>query len=214
MSSLQIIPGVKYGMLTVIGEAESLRLPCGQTNRTVICQCDCGTQKTVRLLHLSNNKTLSCGCLHGEKHGMSGTKLNGVWRSMIQRCTKDYAGEANKRIYRDRGIGVCIEWLNSFTVFYKWAIENGYSEGLELDRKDNDLGYSPENCRFVPRIINVNNRRKTVKAIINGESVAIMPLLRQMKIDNKYHFAIAKRIMRGWTIEEAVNTPFKSKGFM
>lgn len=62
------------------------------------------------------------------------------------------------KYYGGNGITVCKEWDESFTVFKEWALENGYRENLQLDRRKNDEGYSPENCRFVTRIINMRNR--------------------------------------------------------
>lgn len=98
-------------------------------------------------------------------HMMSNTKIYQVWHTMKRRCTqekrKDY------KHYGGRGITVCDIWL-SFENFYEWAIRHGYSEGLELDRIDVNGNYCPENCRFVTRIENIQNRTMTVKTTING----------------------------------------------
>ncbi len=90
-------------------------------------------------------------------------RLYSVWAQMRYRAKHhpDYAG---------RGIIVCDEW-NSFHTFYDWAIANGYKQGLEIDRRDNDGNYSPSNCRWVTRVVNGRNRR-TVK--LNEESAAII----------------------------------------
>jgi hypothetical protein len=61
--------------------------------------------------------------------------------------------------YGGRGIVVCKEWEDDYSAFRDWAIANGYSEGLQIDRKNNNKGYSPENCRFVTRSQNNKNRR-------------------------------------------------------
>jgi hypothetical protein len=98
------------------------------------------------------------------KHGLTAKHpLYAVWRNMKQRCYdtsikqyKDYGG---------RGLTVCSEWLNSFITFYDWSIKNGWSNGLTLDRADNDLGYSPENCRFVDRVTQGRNQRTRVTNI-------------------------------------------------
>jgi hypothetical protein len=88
---------------------------------------------------------------------MSKTPLHIKWKSMKQRCYdpnfkefKDYGG---------RGISVCAEWEDDFLAFYNWAISNGYTKGLILDRKDNDAGYSPDNCRWVNDLISRQHRR-------------------------------------------------------
>lgn len=91
-----------------------------------------------------------------ERHGMTGTRIHNVWRSMKQRCQ-------NKRNhayadYGGRGITLCDEW-QSFEAFYR-DMGPSYKEGLELDRINNDLGYSKDNCRWTTRSTQNRNQRK------------------------------------------------------
>jgi hypothetical protein len=62
--------------------------------------------------------------------------------------------------YANRGLTVCAEWQDSFAEFKKWAEANGYQPTLELDRRDNEKGYSPENCRWATRSQQMQNTRK------------------------------------------------------
>ena len=63
----------------------------------------------------------------------------------------------------------CDEWLKDRTVFFNWALSHGWEIGLDIDRKDNDSGYYPENCTFTTRDINQAHRRTTRHCIIHGK---------------------------------------------
>ena len=139
------------------------------------CVCDCGTVKVVRVRDLRSGTVQSCGCLNRERHtthGMAQTRLYRIWVGMLARAgAYKGAGENSKRDYQYRGISVCDEWL-TFENFRDWALSHGYSDDLEIDRIDNDRGYCPENCRWVLRKENANNRRCTVR-LEDGTSLAM-----------------------------------------
>ncbi len=90
-------------------------------------------------------------------HGQSKTRLHRKWKSMVERCHNP--DRHNYRWYGARGIRVCKEWRQDFVTFADWARTNGYVDGLELDRVDNERGYSPDNCRWVAKHDNLANRR-------------------------------------------------------
>lgn len=85
----------------------------------------------------------------------SGIKL--VWYNMIRRC-KGKAGDRVNKHYHGRGIKVCPQW-EDYEAFRSWALSSGYVAGLEIDRRDNNGNYEPDNCRWVTRQQNVTNRR-------------------------------------------------------
>lgn len=92
-------------------------------------------------------------------------ELYWCWKAIKQRCLNPRCRAY--RNYGGRGIAVCDEWL-SFEPFLAWALGAGWQKGLDLDRIDNDGDYAPDNCRFVTRRENVNNRRKTRLITVDG----------------------------------------------
>ena len=92
-------------------------------------------------------------------HGFSNSRLYTVYRAMLARCYNPKHIHYN--LYGGRGIKVCDLWKNDKKEFFSWAMNNGYSDDLQIDRIDCNGDYSPENCRFVSNLINQNNRRRT-----------------------------------------------------
>ena len=198
---LNINVGDKYGKFTVIKEADRKIQPSGLSVRQVLCKCECGNERIVLLLHLTRNR-VGCICRKHYKHAESKTPIYKLWRSMLWRCDPR---QHQHSVYFDRGITVCQEWIDSYWVFKNWCAENGYKKGLQIDRKNNDLGYSPDNCRFVTSKQNCNNRRITRMVTYQGQQIPFMQLMDDLGLmDN--HSTIRTRLNRGWTIEQAVNT--------
>lgn len=102
--------------------------------------------------------------------------------------------------YGGRGITVCEDW-RIFATFREWAMLNGYERGLEIDRRDNDGPYSPNNCRWVTHRQNSDNQRKTVKLNIDGEIITVSDAAKRFGISP---VTIRSRLRRGWTDTEAV----------
>ena len=132
-----------------------------------LCRCRCGNEKRVRVDHLLDGSIKSCGCLSRERrttHGCWHKTWYEVYHSMMQRCGHlEGASERQLNDYRDRGITVCELWRNSPMAFGDWLLTHGWRKGLQIDRTDNNQGYSPENCRVVTPKENANNRRNTVR---------------------------------------------------
>ena len=129
------------------------------------CKCDCGKEKSILGYSLTHGLTQSCGCLRDEKrktssliHGLYKTRIHKTWRGLFQRCENPTASHYER--YGGRGIRICEEWKgkNGFVNFYEWSMKNGYSDSLELDRIDNNKGYSPDNCRWVNHLENCHNK--------------------------------------------------------
>lgn len=121
-------------------------------------KCDCGGECVTTVTHFLGGHTKSCGCLRRDLGGKSQTPIGHVWYGMMSRCgLSGKPSKNNVKSYVNRGITVCEEW-RVFENFEKWALANGYAKGLELDRRDNDKGYCPENCHFVTDKQNARNR--------------------------------------------------------
>ena len=134
-----------------------------------------------------------------EKHGMYGSRLYKTWNNMISRCyCKSFR---NYRNYGGRGITVCDEWKNSFVAFMNWALSNGYSDTLTLDRINTEGGYCPENCRWITNKEQQNNKRNNRLITYKGITHTLQEWSEITGIHKK---TISKRIDRGWTIEDAL----------
>lgn len=127
-----------------------------------LCECECGTEKPVAGSDLRSGHTKSCGCLNIDKikersvsHGKSSHPLFTVWLGMRQRCY--YLQHKDFSTYGGKGIKVCEEWDNDFGEFFRWALISGWVKGLQIDREDSDLGYTPDNCRWVTPLQNRHN---------------------------------------------------------
>jgi len=137
------------------------------------------------------------------KHGGYGTRLYRIWYNMKARCYNPNCN--NYPRYGERGIDVCCTWRDDFSAFREWAIENGYSEGLTLDRIDNDKGYSPENCRWATQKEQNRNRRDNRLVALNGEP---KPIAEWAEIYGIKKATLHKRVViLGWTLEKSLSTP-------
>ena len=99
-------------------------------------------------------------------HGKSKTRIYKLWISMKTRCNTK--SDSNYKKYGAKGITVCDEWKIDFVSFYRWAYNNGYDDTLSIERLDNNLGYEPSNCKWIPQRDQSLNRSICRKITING----------------------------------------------
>lgn len=138
---------------------------------------------------------------HLYKHGGSGTRLYNVWKHIKQRTTNPR--DKNFPDYGGRGITICKEWRNDFPAFREWALASGYTDDLTIDRIDNDKGYSPENCRWVPFEQQGRNRRSCNNITAFGITDTVAGWSKKTGIPAE---TIRSRINHlGWKPEDAVS---------
>ena len=178
------------------------------------CICECGNTVTVQSYKLLVGHTKSCGCLRSDaakKRGVAngihaphyshGYALKGEvhplwnkWSSIKARCYNEkVSGYKN---YGGRGIVMCQEWKESSAAFIDWCLSAGWAPGLQIDRIDNNKGYSPDNCRFATPRQNSNNRRSNR---LSGDKT-----LAQISRETGIEYAkLRYRLTHGFSLAEA-----------
>lgn len=173
-----------------------------------LCRCDCGNeierQSSIMVQAIKKGKNSNCGCQPTRKtHGLtaSNKKLYWVWAAMIQRCTNPKSKDFYN--YGAKGINVHDDW-RKFENFHKWAMSNGYADGLSIDRTNNLKGYNPENCAFVGIKNQMRNQKKTRKFEWNGKLMALTELAEIAGISPQ---TMRQRlVINGWTVHKAMTT--------
>ncbi|MBE7128090.1 hypothetical protein [Bacillus mycoides] len=188
-------------MLELIKELGMLETSNGRKRRFVLVKCTL-CDKELEMRKDVFKKSKSCGCIRKitgpqnssfkTTHGLTDSPLYSKWSNMKERC---YRPE-NKRYdrYGARGITIYAEWKDNFISFYNWCMDNGYKEGLQLDRIDNDGNYEPGNCRFVTPKQNSRNRSSNIIVSYNGEVMSLVEAAEKIGIPMK---TLNRRYHRG-----------------
>lgn len=157
MGKFKDLVGQSFGVLTVLGRGEDYippSYPKSQKQIQWLCQCDCGNICLVNVNNLRSGRQKSCGCKgsrHEKTHGMSESITYQSWESYVQRCTNP--NHINYDKYRER---VYLPWVKSFETFLKDLGERP-TKSHTLDRINNSLPYSPDNCRWITQDIQSHN---------------------------------------------------------
>ena len=178
---VEITIGERFYRWTLIEEVDPLYRNGKYERRMVRVECECGRVRIVALGALRQGRTKSCGCagrekskIRFQKHGLRYLPVYRVYSHIMARCHNENA--PNYKWYGARGVSVCREWRNHPAVFLEWALNNGYTEGLQIDRIDNDGNYEPGNCRFVT---NRDNQRNKSTTKLTAKKVREIKALRQ-----------------------------------
>lgn len=107
-----------------------------------------------------------------------------------------------------QGVTICKEWEDDYLSFREWALKNGYDDSLTIDRIDNNKGYQPDNCRWVSLKRQANNRSNNHTVKYQGKIYTISELADYVELP---YNAVLQRVKNGWSIDDVVNTPYKSR---
>lgn len=212
----------RFGKLTAIKPLGLNR----HNEMTWECVCDCGNTYKATSYSLRTGSATQCRSCTLKQIGDSNRKyflLNEsalrerreqqpmIWACYPERLQNIYTNIKSRcynpnvssyKDYGERGIVLCEEWKNSFACFADWALSNGYTEDLTIDRIDNDGNYEPSNCRFVTRTEQANNRRSSLYLEYNGEKDTLANWCRRLDIPYYY---IQYRLYKGRELGDIVN---------
>jgi hypothetical protein len=193
--------GETFGRLLVLSE---------EGTRGLICRCSCrpGTIKRVDRYSVLYGTTRSCGCLLSEisfalryRHGKKRTRIHWVWSAMKSRCLNPNNKDFGR--YGGRGITVCDRWMD-FRNFY--ADMGDPPPKHTLERKNNNLGYSPENCIWATQDKQTRNRENVRRLSAGGETMLLIDWARRLGTGPS---VIRNRLKRGWGESRAVTEPIR-----
>lgn len=205
--SFKDLKGKRFGEWTVLDLSGKNKY----NQRLWKCKCSCGEIAEVTSGVLLGGYSRSCrDCAYKKKgenqktHGMSRNRIYKIYQGVLNRCNNknNYSFEH----YGGRGIMVCDKWSgeHGFENFYKWAIENGYSEELTIDRIDVNGNYEPDNCRWVDMKAQANNRRNNVSIMYNGKNQTLAQWSEELGIN--FYTLYARIEKNNWDVERAFTT--------
>ena len=195
------LTGNRYGRLVVLGR--SPRRSEKDFHSQWACRCDCGNVVAVQSTNLQSGHTKSCGCYKKDRstaHGRSGERLYEIYFKIKTRCYNPKDKHYDN--YGGRGIVMCDEWGNDFQSFYNWAVENGYSDELSIDRINGNGNYEPSNCRWATKKEQQNNTRRNRFFTLNGKTKTVAEWADETGIN--YNTLRARLCRYGWSAERAL----------
>lgn len=196
--------GDTFGKLSVIAVGQI----AGTYRYFSVCQCSCGSPvKRIRSDGLVSGTSQSCGCLHKEKirtHGLTGHIHYSRWVNMHRRCYNPE--DSAYKSYGGRGITVCEAWQD--VAVFVAQLPDGYSDGAEIDRINNDGNYEPGNIRWSTTKQNCGNRRSAKLLTFDGRTQSQREWAREIGVpDQMIHDRLTKL---GWSVDKALSEPTMS----
>lgn len=209
--------GRKFGRLTVIGGPISRRLK-NNTRRFWECLCDCGNKVQVSTDNLNTGNTKSCGCykrerirksrtIHGEATQEGESKEYRIWKSAKVRCYN--SNRACAKNYKNRGISMCSRWRKSFANFLEDM--GRCPQNFTLERKDNNKGYWPENCKWASRQEQNRNRRDNIWIQHKGKRTLLVEAAETLGVS--YNWLYWRVVVKGVKMNNILREVLKERRY-
>lgn len=205
----------QFGSLTVIGEQDGEYIPGNGCPRLLLCRCACGTEKLYPIGNVKRGLSRSCGCERGVRLSASkirhGQNIKGkttpeyrAWSHLIGRC--ENPNDSAYASYGGRGISVCKRWRDSFEAFFEDM--GPRPAGMSIDRIDVNGNYELGNCRWATK--HVQDRNKRTNRVLNwrGLNICLKDAAAKAGLPRT---TVERRLARGWTAEQALETPGRSR---
>jgi hypothetical protein len=186
------LTGQRFRRWTVLEKADT-----GHKTARWQCVCDCGVQAIVSGTDLRRGTSTQCRSCASRLHGMLHTPEYKIWLGIKCRCTCPSATDYSR--YGARGIAVCPEWSSSFEAFY-CDMGPRPTQKHTLERKNNDKGYSKENCCWATRTAQMRNMSRNHLITFRGKTQCLQEWADELGINKA---TLRKRLKRGWSVERA-----------
>ena len=195
---------MRFGRILVLAQSDYITRPNGRMIRTMVCRCDCGTEKLMAAQKLSGG-TISCGCATRDAMDARNAEAKHLrdkhpgaynsWAKMRSRCLSP--GDNTFKRYGAKGITVCDRW-SEFANFI--ADMGDRPPGHSIDRFPDTRGnYEPGNCRWATASQQMRNTTRNVVIEFDGRSMVAMDWAIETGIPYR---TIQSRRARGWPVEK------------
>lgn len=134
-----------------------------------------------------------------EYHGKKKTRLYRIWSNVKTRCYN--VNDPHYKRWGGKGVKMCEDWKTSFLSFYNWAMANGYTDELTIDRINFNGNYEPSNCRWVTIAEQNRNKSDTILITYNGETKTAAQWAHDLNLG---HDTVRQRYHKGWTPEQCL----------
>lgn len=192
--------GKTYGRLTVLAKCEERS---GEKRVYMRCMCSCGNLISTRVDGIVSGHATSCGCYGAEQrkkanttHDRSRTITYASWEHMVARCNNP----SNDRYARYGKLGMHQPWMD-FEQFYA-DMGDRPSSKYSIERKDNDVGYFPWNCKWATYHEQSRNTSRTRFFEIGGVTMCLKDWCNASVASYK---RALKRLLLGHSIEKALD---------